>query len=436
MGKLPKVVIVGRPNVGKSTFFNKIVGYRKAIVSPDKGVTRDRIEAVVEVFDRRFILVDTGGVVEENYDIIEKEVVDQVYYSIEEADLILFMVDGKEGLHPLDKTIADKLRRANKNVFLIVNKCDNESIEISAQEFYSLGIDSVFFISAIHKIGFEELFNKLCEVLPEVDLREDMSSYPKIAFVGRPNTGKSSLINKILGSKRVIVTDIPGTTRDAIDVVAEIGGKGFIFIDTAGLRRKSRVSSKLEAYTITRTVESIRRADVVIMLIDSVEGVTDQDKKIAGLIIKEKKPVIVALNKIDIFSGNVFDLINTTKSEFYFLPEEVPLVPTSAVTGKGIKRLLSEVKTLFELSSRRIKTSLVNRAARNVVERYHPSVKSGKPIKVYYCTQVNTRPPTFAVFANYPEELTDSYKKYFERNLAKELGFEKIPIEVLWRKRE
>lgn len=433
-----KIVIVGRPNVGKSTFFNRMVGYRKAIVSPDKGVTRDRVEAVVDIQGRKAILVDTGGIVEEGGE-IESQIKEQVDYAIREADLILFLVDAIEGLHPLDKSIADWLRRTDKNVFLVVNKCDNELIEMNAQEFYSLGFERVFFISSAHKIGFGDLIDNMMEYLSSEEdegVGIDFVDVPKVAFVGRPNVGKSSLINRILGTKRVIVSDIPGTTRDAVDVLVELHGERYIFIDTAGLRRKSRVSSKLEAYTITRTVESIRRSDVVVLLIDSLEQVTDQDKKIAGLIIKEKKPIIVALNKIDLYSGSLKELIQNVKDELYFIPEEAPIIPISALTGKNVNRLIPEIKELYRLIGIRVQTSVVNRAIERIVDRFHPHVKSGKPIKVYYGTQVEVRPPSFVVFANFPEELDESYKRYFEKQLAKELGFEKVPIEVLWRKRE
>jgi GTP-binding protein len=430
-----KVVIVGRPNVGKSTLFNKWVGDRKAIFSPDKGVTRDRIESLVEILGKKAILVDTGGIVESEGS-IESQIREQVNYAINEADLILFFVDALEGLHPLDKTIADWLRRTEKNVILVVNKCDNETIKMSAQEFYTLGFGHVFFISSAHKIGLGDLLEEISKYVDEELVQIDLEAMPKIAFIGKPNVGKSSLINKILGSNRVIVSDIPGTTRDAVDIVAEIGGEKYVFIDTAGLRRKSRVSTKLEAYSITRTVESIERADVVVLLVDSTQGITEQDKKIAGVVVKRKKPIIIALNKIDIFEGSVKELLENVKSEFYFIPEGAPIIPISAVTGKNIGRLLSEIRGVYTISGTRRKTSEVNKAIEAIVAKYHPYVKSGKPIKVYYGTQVGVRPPSFVVFANFPEEVSSDYKRYFEKNIAKELGFEKVPIEVVWRKRE
>ncbi len=254
--------------------------------------------------------------------------------------------------------------------------------------------------------------------------------------MGRPNVGKSSIINRIIGDERTVVSEIPGTTKDAVDVELETRMGKLVLIDTAGLRRKSRVSSKLEAYSITRTTNSIKRSDVTILVLDSLEGVTEQDKKIAGLIIKEKKGIVVALNKIDIFKGDLNRLMKDARSELYFLPEDAPFIFTSAVTGKGMSRLIREALEIQNLRRVRVKTSLVNRAIEEIVSHHHPPSVRGKYIKIYYGTQVDIAPPQFVVFSNYPEDIPDHYKRYFEKALSKKLGFSKVPIEVIWRKRQ
>ncbi|NPA15700.1 MAG: ribosome biogenesis GTPase Der [Deferribacteres bacterium] len=435
MKRLPKIAIVGRPNVGKSSLFNAWIRKRKAIVAPEPGVTVDRIEEEVELNGKRAVLIDTGGVTERE-GVIEDGIRSQVRRAIDEADVILFVVDAKEGIHPLDELVANMLRDVKKPVFLVVNKVDNERIEAVAYEFYRLGIEPVFFISVAQRQGLGELIEKVFSVLPEALEEPQQDEVCRISVVGRPNVGKSSIINRIIGDERTLVSEIPGTTKDAVDVELETPEGKVVLIDTAGLRRKSRVSSKLEAYSISRTTNSIKRSDVAILVLNATEGVTEQDKKIAGLVMKEKKGIVVAINKIDLFEGDLNELMKDARLELYFLPEDAPFIFTSAVTGKGINRLVREALEVQKLRKVRVKTSLVNRAIEEIVSRHHPPSVGGRYIKIYYGTQVDVEPPQFVVFSNYPEEIPEHYKRYFEKALSKSLGFSKVPIEVMWRKRE
>ncbi len=431
--RVPKVAIVGRPNVGKSSLFNRLVGRRRAIVAPDPGVTVDRIEEEVEYQGHRFILVDTGGITEREGR-MDREIRAQVEQAIEESDVLWFMVDAMEGLHPLDEVVAERLRHTPKPVVLVVNKADNEVLKASASEFYSLGVEPVFTISVTQKRGISELLDYTVGLLPEPEA-EACEEVCHIAVVGRPNVGKSSIINRLVGAPRTVVTEIPGTTKDAVDVRLETPQGVVVLIDTAGLRRKSRVSSKLEAYSITRTVESIRRCHVAVLVLDATEGVTEQDKKIAGLVVKEKKGIIVALNKMDLVEGRGHSILREAKEELYFLPVGAPFILTSAVTGRGLSRIVPEALEIERIRSTRVNTAKVNRAIEQIVEHHQPPAVKGRYIRILYGTQVDVRPPTFVVFSNYPEELPDHYRRYFEKSLSEHLGFEKVPIEVIWRKR-
>ncbi len=434
--RAPKIAIVGRPNVGKSSLFNRLIRKRKAIVAPDPGVTVDRIEEEVELLGRKVILIDTGGITERE-GVIEQEIRAQVERAIEEAELLWFLVDAKEGLHPLDEVVAERLRHTQKPVILVVNKADNQDLINSSYEFLKLGFEPMFPISVTQKKGITKLVEESLKLIPEVveeEADEEVQELCKIAVVGRPNVGKSSIINYLVGDKRTAVSEIPGTTKDAVDIKLETPSGAVVLIDTAGLRRKSRVSSKLEAYSITRTVDSIRRCDVAVLVVDSTEGVTDQDKKIAGLIMKEKKGVIVALNKWDLVKKDGHAVIRDAREELYFLPN-CPFLLTSAVTGKGLNRIVPEALEINRILETRVKTSRVNRAIEEVVAHHHPPAVRGRYIKIYYGTQVETKPPTFVVFSNYPEEIPDHYKRYFEKSLREKLGFDKVPIQILWRKR-
>ncbi len=429
----PKIAIVGRPNVGKSSLFNRLIRKRRAIVAPEPGVTVDRIEEDVELLGRRVTLIDTGGFTEKE-GAIERGIREQVERAMEEAELLWFVVDAKEGLHPLDEVVAERLRHTQKPVFLVVNKVDNEAIKNSMYEFFSLGVEPVFPISVTQGRGIGELVEESLKLLPEAVEVEGEEQLCRIAVVGRPNVGKSSIVNYLVGDRRAVVSEIPGTTKDAVDVRLDTPEGSVVLIDTAGLRRKSRVSSKLEAYSITRTVESIRRCDVALLVTDATEGITEQDKKIAGLVMKEKKGIMVALNKSDLVGG-LSQRVREAREELYFLPA-CPIFPTSAVTGRGLSKVVPEALSIREQMKRRVNTSRVNRAIEATVAHHHPPSHRGRYIKIYYGTQVDVDPPTFVVFSNYPEEIPDSYRRYFEKSLRERLGFEKVPIVVFWRKRQ
>ncbi len=429
----PKIAIVGRPNVGKSSLFNRLIRKRRAIVAPEPGVTVDRIEEDVELLGRRVTLIDTGGFTEKE-GAIERGIREQVERAMEEAELLWFVVDAKEGLHPLDEVVAERLRHTQKPVFLVVNKVDNEAIKNSMYEFFSLGVEPVFPISVTQGRGIGELVEESLKLLPEAVEVEGEEQLCRIAVVGRPNVGKSSIVNYLVGDRRAVVSEIPGTTKDAVDVRLDTPEGSVVLIDTAGLRRKSRVSSKLEAYSITRTVESIRRCDVALLVTDATEGITEQDKKIAGLVMKERKGIMVALNKSDLVGG-LSQRVREAREELYFLPA-CPIFPTSAVTGRGLSKVVPEALSIREQMKRRVNTSRVNRAIEATVAHHHPPSHRGRYIKIYYGTQVDVDPPTFVVFSNYPEEIPDSYRRYFEKSLRERLGFEKVPIVVFWRKRQ
>ncbi len=429
----PKIAIVGRPNVGKSSLFNRLIRKRRAIVAPEPGVTVDRIEEDVELLGRRVTLIDTGGFTEKE-GAIERGIREQVERAMEEAELLWFVVDAKEGLHSLDEVVAERLRHTQKPVFLVVNKVDNEAIKNSMYEFFSLGVEPVFPISVTQGRGIGELVEESLKLLPEAVEVEGEEQLCRIAVVGRPNVGKSSIVNYLVGDRRAVVSEIPGTTKDAVDVRLDTPEGSVVLIDTAGLRRKSRVSSKLEAYSITRTVESIRRCDVALLVTDATEGITEQDKKIAGLVMKERKGIMVALNKSDLVGG-LSQRVREAREELYFLPA-CPIFPTSAVTGRGLSKVVPEALSIREQMKRRVNTSRVNRAIEATVAHHHPPSHRGRYIKIYYGTQVDVDPPTFVVFSNYPEEIPDSYRRYFEKSLRERLGFEKVPIVVFWRKRQ
>ncbi len=429
----PKIAIVGRPNVGKSSLFNRLIRKRRAIVAPEPGVTVDRIEEDVELLGRRVTLIDTGGFTEKE-GAIERGIREQVERAMEEAELLWFVVDAKEGLHPLDEVVAERLRHTQKPVFLVVNKVDNEAIKNSMYEFFSLGVEPVFPISVTQGRGIGELVEESLKLLPEAVEVEGEEQLCRIAVVGRPNVGKSSIVNYLVGDRRAVVSEIPGTTKDAVDVRLDTPEGSVVLIDTAGLRRKSRVSSKLEAYSITRTVESIRRCDVALLVTDATEGITEQDKKIAGLVMKERKGIMVALNKSDLVGG-LSQRVREAREELYFLPA-CPIFPTSAVTGRGLSKVVPEALSIREQMKRRVNTSRVNKAIEATVSHHHPPSHRGRYIKIYYGTQVDVDPPTFVVFSNYPEEIPDSYRRYFEKSLRERLGFEKVPIVVFWRKRQ
>ena len=425
------VAIVGRPNVGKSTLFNRFTGQRKAIVEGKPNVTRDRIYGDVDWLDNSFILIDTGGIEVNEEDELKKKTKKQAEVAMEEADVILFVVDGKNGITSLDEEIADILRRTNKEVILVVNKVENYSkAEEIKWEFYSLGMGEPITISAEHGKNTGNLLDLVVNKLPEPKEEFDDDSTLDIAVVGKPNVGKSSLINYILGQERVIVSDIPGTTRDAIDTIVEIDDLRYKLIDTAGLRRKARVKESVEYYSNLRSIKAIERADAVLMMIDALAGVTEQDKKIAGYAHDHGKPIVLAINKWDLVEKDERTMdkyIDDIYYEMKFL-NYAPITFISAVTGVRVNEALELLEYVVDQSAQRIKTGVLNEVIQEAVQLRQPPSKKGKSIKIYYASQTGVKPPVFVLFVNDPELMHFAYERYLKNVIREAFGFLGSPI--------
>ena len=425
------VAIVGRPNVGKSTLFNRFTGQRKAIVEGKPNVTRDRIYGDVDWLDNSFILIDTGGIEVNEEDELKKKTKKQAEVAMEEADVILFVVDGKNGITSLDEEIADILRRTNKEVILVVNKVENYSkAEEIKWEFYSLGMGEPITISAEHGKNTGNLLDLVVNKLPEPKEEFDDDSTLDIAVVGKPNVGKSSLINYILGQERVIVSDIPGTTRDAIDTIVEIDDLRYKLIDTAGLRRKARVKESVEYYSNLRSIKAIERADAVLMMIDALAGVTEQDKKIAGYAHDHGKPIVLAINKWDLVEKDERTMdkyIDDIYYEMKFL-NYAPITFISAVTGVRVNEALELLEYVVDQSAKRVKTGVLNEVIQEAVQLRQPPSKKGKSIKIYYASQTGVKPPVFVLFVNDPELMHFAYERYLKNVIREAFGFLGSPI--------
>jgi GTP-binding protein len=430
----PVVAIVGRPNVGKSTLFNRLVGARKAIVEDIPGVTRDRLYDSSDWEGREFILIDTGGIRFDQGDIFGKEIKMQAELAIEEADVIIMVVDGKEGSTGEDEMVADLLRRSDKPIILAANKIEDFRKK-DYFDFYRLGLGEPIPISAMHGMNTDELMDAmLAKFPPEVDVEEDQDAI-KIAIVGRPNVGKSSLVNAFLGEARVIVSDIPGTTRDAIDTPFEFQGRKYLLIDTAGMRKKSKIKEATERYSVIRALKSVERADVVLIMLDAQEGILEQDKKIAGYVHEQGKANIIVVNKWDLVKKNQYTMNQYDKSirdEFKFLAYS-PIMYVSALTRQRIFKVLDLVDFVAEQHNRRINTSDLNQVV-NEAQMLNPLPGGGgKKVKIKYAAQVKTAPPTFAFFSNHPDLVHFSYLRYLENTLRTNFGFEGSPIRLLVR---
>ncbi|MEW9081312.1 ribosome biogenesis GTPase Der [Caldanaerobacter subterraneus] len=431
------VAIVGRPNVGKSTLFNRILKRRISIVEDIPGVTRDRIYGNAEWLNRKFILVDTGGLDPDPKDVIFSKVKLQVEAAIEAADLILFVVDAREGLVPEDEEIANMLRKTKKEVILVCNKVDSfKEMPASFYDFFKLGLGEPIPISASNGLGIGELLDEVIKRLPENDVEYEEETI-KIAVIGRPNVGKSSLVNRILGEERVIVSDIPGTTRDAIDTPFTKDGRNYILIDTAGIRRKSRISESIERYSVLRALAAIERADICLLMIDATEGPTEQDTKIAGYAFENGKGIIILVNKWDIVEKDS----NTYKEYTEMIREKLafisfaPILFISAKTGQRIHKVLETVYKVWEEYNKRITTGLLNNVLNEAMLMFPPPSSKGRPVKIYYATQVGTKPPTFVIFVNEPELLHFSYVRFLENTIRQNFGFEGVPIVISTKKR-
>ena len=435
----PIVAIVGRPNVGKSTLFNGLAGENISIVKDTPGVTRDRIYADVHWLNWNFTLIDTGGIEPESRDVILSQMREQAMIAIDTADVILFLTDVRQGLTDADSKVADMLRRSGKPVVLAVNKVDNFSRQMmDVYEFYNLGLGEPHAISASGKLGLGDLLDVLAEYFPKNDEEKEEDEIPKIAIVGKPNVGKSSIINKLLGQNRVIVSNVAGTTRDAIDTNVRWSGKDYIFIDTAGLRRKSRVSEELERYSIIRTVSAVERADVVIIVIDAVEGVTEQDAKIAGIAHDRGKGIIIAVNKWDAIEKNdktVKEYSDRIRSVLSFMPY-AEILFGSAVTGQRLPRLFETIDVVLENQTLRIATGVLNEILAEAVAMQQPPSDKGRRLKIFYMTEVAVKPPTFVVFVNEKKLMHFSYLRYLENKIREAFGFRGTALKFIVRERK
>jgi GTP-binding protein len=433
----PIIAIVGRPNVGKSTLFNRIAGGKRAIVWDEPGVTRDRNYADVEWEEKVFTLIDTGGFEPVSKDRIFIQMREQCQLAMDEADVILFMMDGKEGLTPSDKEIADILRRLNKPVFYIVNKIDGPKHEERALEFYGLGVEPIYSISAEHGYGVNGLMDDVLKALPSLTEGKWDEDVTKVAVVGRPNVGKSSLINRLLGYKRVLVDEVPGTTRDAIDTLFEKDGKKYVLIDTAGIRRKSRISLRLEKYSIVEALRTIDRSEVALLLLDSREGVTDQDARIGGFIHDKGKGCILVVNKWDLVEKDSQTMVRyerEVRENLKYL-SYAPIVFISALTGQRVRNVLDVVDHVSEQTKKRIPTSPLNKYFGKWVEKFPPPIYKGRSVKLNYITQVSTAPPTFVIYANFPDGIHFSYERYLVNQMRETFSFEGVPVRFRFRKK-
>ncbi len=435
----PVVAIVGRPNVGKSTLFNALAGGMISIVKDTPGVTRDRIYADVSWLDREFTLVDTGGIEPESKDIILSQMREQAQIAIDTADVILFLTDVRQGLVDADSKVADMLRRSAKPVLLVVNKVDNfEKFMPDVYEFYNLGIGDPLPVSSASRLGLGDMLDEVIRYFPERTGEEAEDERPRVAIIGKPNVGKSSIINKLLGEQRVIVSDIAGTTRDAIDTDIVYNGKEYVFIDTAGLRRKSKIKEELERYSIIRAVSAVERADVVLMVIDAVEGVTEQDAKIAGIAHERGKGIIIVVNKWDAIEKNdktMREYESEVRRVLSFMPY-ADIMYVSAQTGQRLVKLYDMIDMVIENQSLRVATGVLNEIMMEAVAMQQPPSDKGKRLKLYYITQVSVKPPTFVIFVNDKELMHFSYTRYLENRIREAFGFRGTSLKFFIRERK
>ena len=433
----PLVAIVGRPNVGKSTLFNKLIGRRLSIVEDTPGVTRDRIYADAEWLTHSFTLIDTGGIEPASEDIIAVQMRRQAELAIETADVIIFLVDGREGMTAADEEVATMLRKSNKPVVLAVNKLDAPKFNDAIYEFYALGLGDPIIISAGQGLGLGDMLDEVCAHFPP-EAAEEGEHPLNIAVVGKPNVGKSSLVNAILGEERCIVSNIPGTTRDAVDTLFTLDGEPYVLVDTAGIRRKRAVEDEtIERYSVIRSLAAVRRADVVLIVVDAEQGLSEQDVKIAGYVHEEGKPSVLVVNKWDLIEKDT-NTMNKFKKDMQVdlaFMDYVPFLFISAKTGQRVNKLLSAAKESYAQSVRRITTGTLNDIVNEAISMTEPPAMSGKRLKIYYATEVSVQPPTFVIFVNDEVLVHFSYKRYMENYFRKTFGFQGTPIKIIFRNR-
>ena len=434
----PIIAIVGRPNVGKSTLFNRLVGRRKAMVHDMPGVTRDRNYAEVDRFDLPFILVDTGGFEPETSDKLLQQMREQSRFAMDEADLILFVMDSRDGLTPADSLVVEMLRRINKPVFHIINKVDGDKQEAEAGDFYALGVERIYAVSAEHNRGVGDLMDDVLAALPKPTAHEVEEEITKVAVVGRPNVGKSTLVNRLLGYERVVANPTAGTTRDAVDTRFTVNKKPYLLIDTAGIRRKGKTVEKVEKYSVMDALRSIDRADVVLIVLNAEEGVTEQDTKIAGYAYEAGRGCIFVVNKWDTLTkdnSSMPKFIEEIRRNFKYLPF-APILFVSASTGQRTGKIIAEVDLVMEQYSKRVSTADLNRIFTQAVEENHAPLDQGRRVKFFYATQVGIKPPSFVIFTNRPEGIYFSYERYLMNRFREAFGFTGTPLKLMFRGRD
>ncbi len=434
----PIVAIVGRPNVGKSTLFNNLIGDRIAIVDDMPGVTRDRLYRETEWNGVEFVVVDTGGLEPRNNELLMTKIKEQAEVAMNEADVILFVVDGKSGVNPLDEEIAYILRKKQKPIILCVNKIDNFlQQQDDVYDFWGLGFEHLIPVSGAHKVNLGDMLDMVTEMIEKIDLPEEEEDVLKLAIIGKPNAGKSSLVNRLSGEERTIVSDIAGTTRDAIDTIVQYKDNKYMIIDTAGIRRKSKVEESLEYYSVLRAIKTIKRADVCILMLDGKEGLTEQDKRIAGIAAEELKPIVVVVNKWDLVDKNKVSMKSMKEELYAELPflSYAPIEFVSALTGQRTTKILEISDTIYEEYTKRISTGILNTVLKEAVLMNNPPTRKGRVVKINYATQVSTAPPKFVLFCNYPELIHFSYARYIENKFREAFGFDGSPILISFEKK-
>lgn len=434
----PLVAIVGRPNVGKSTLFNRITGTQKAIVQDMPGVTRDRLYADADWDGREFQIVDTGGLDPDTKDYFLALVKEQIDVAITEADLIVAVLDGRAGLMPQDKEVIDLLRRTSKPVLYVLNKIDTGAHEKNQYEFAELGLENLIMISAAHGRNTDELLDKIVELIPQKEVEFDKDEYIKVSILGKPNVGKSTLLNALLGKDRMITSPVPGTTRDSIDSVIKYHKKDYLFVDTAGIRRKSKIDDRLEQITVSKAIRTIERSDIVLLMIDGQQGPTHQDCRIADLITAHGKGCVILLNKWDLVPPEL-----TQKSGIQNMVSEqlkgvsfAPVIITSAIKGKNIHKIFEKIDTIYENLHKRLNTNNLNNYLQQLTQSTPPPMHKGKQTKIYYISQTGTNPPAFVMFTNRAKGFPDHYKSFIENRLREKYDLEGVPIRLIFRTRK
>jgi GTP-binding protein len=439
--RLPVLALVGRPNVGKSTLFNRITGRRKAIVHDLPGVTRDRNYGTAEWSGRKFLVIDTGGFEPEAVSALKRQVQEQTRLAIEEADAIVFLFDGKAGLHPLDREAVDELRKVKKPVFFVANKIDSPARESGVYEFFALGVDEILPVSAEHGLGVGEILDRVVKAFPaesESETEADLEARPlALAVVGRPNVGKSTLVNRLLGYERSVVDAAPGTTRDALDTPLVFAGRTYTLIDTAGIRRKARIADRVERYSVVRSLSSIDRGDIIIYLIDAAEGVTSQDAQILAYAAERGKALVLAVNKWDAVAAEKKEPRAYREEVYYRLAfvDYAPVKFISAATGQGVGKMMAAVKSVAAVYRLKISTSPLNQALRAIFAKNPPPLARGKAVKFFYGTQVAVAPPTFALFVNFSAGIGATYQRYLTHQVREALGLQGSPVRLVIRGR-